>query len=220
MAVGDQNDMFLRLKDNLVNWFGLPNQTPVLDSILQGIAITDSTVYGYLTYVDLQNRLQTATDINLDLIAQDYFGTALSRHAGENDASYRARISANLLQERATKHGMIDVLTKLTGRVPIVIEPFDGAYGGAYDSTLYYDKTGGFAWLEPYTAIIYAFRVQPIGFINYAGYDLSGFGYDFQANNAYVDISQEIIIVSDDDILNAIENTKCFGTYMIVYILD
>ncbi len=223
MATGDQNDMFGRLKDNLVPWFG---DTPKnLDILLQGPAKINSEIYDDIQYVNLQARIKTATDINLDYIALDYLGSRFTRHKGENDESFRVRILANLIQQKATRYGMIDVLTKLTGRVPIVIEGFFTGNIGAYDQSLYYDQQGGSGFLGPYIAIIYVFRPQPLGFLNYGGYDFvsnvdGAFGYDFLLNNAYVDISQQVITVTDDDILYAIENTKVFGTYIYTFIFD
>lgn len=219
MATGDQNDIFKRLKANLVPWFG--QDTPNTDALLQGIAKTDSTIYSLIADSSLQCRIKTATGDALDLISLDYFAGNLPRHPQENDASFRNRILANLVQERATRKGMITVLTNLTGRTPLVIEGFNGYGIGAYDQTLYYDVGyGSGGWLEPYTAIIYAYRPQPKGFETIGAYDVSGFGYDFYFNNAYVSLSDEIVFVSDQDIINAIEATKPYGTYMYVTIFD
>jgi hypothetical protein len=221
MAIGDQNDVFNRLKDNLVPWFG--NDTPVVDALLQGTAKTDSTIQSQIDYSNIQTRIKTAIGDALDLISLDFFAGKLPRHYQENDASFRNRILANLVQERATRKGMITVLTKLTGNVPTVIEPFNTNDTGAYDQSFYYDIYGGSGWIKPYTAIIYAFRPKPQGLINIGGYDqasFGGFGYDFYFNNAYIDLSEELIFVTDQDIIDAIENTKCFGTFMYVSIFD
>lgn len=221
MATGDQGDMFHRLKDNLVPWFG--QNAPIKDALLQGIAKTDSTIYSLIADTNLQARIATATGDSLDLISLDFFGNTFPRHYQENDASFRNRILANLIQERATRKGMITVLTRLTGRTPTVVEGWNTADIGAYDQSLFYDVYQGMGGLQPYTALIYAFRPQPLGFMNVGGYDQTeygGFGYDFYFNNAYVDLSQDIIFVTDQDIIDAIERTKPFGTYMYVSIFD
>jgi hypothetical protein len=221
MATGDQTDIFNRLKANLVPWFG--NDTPNLDALLQGAAKTDSTIYSLIADTSLQARIKTATGESLDLISLDFFGGKLPRHPNENDASFRSRILANIVQERATRTAMIRVLTNLTGRAPTVIEgwnAFDGAY---YDQALFYDINGGMGFLQPYTAIIYAYRPQPEGLVSIGGFDQTsygGFGYDFYFNNAYIDLTQEIIFVTDQDILDAINDTKVFGTYIYVSIFD
>src|SRR5579875_2392710 len=101
MAVGDQQDMFLRLKDNLVSWFG--SDTPKLDALLMGCALTDSYIYQLIQDANLQTRIKTATGFYLDYASRDYFGTGLlqlPRHAGENDASFRHRILSNLITEK------------------------------------------------------------------------------------------------------------------------
>jgi hypothetical protein len=218
MSTGDQNDIFNRLKANLVPWFG--NDSPSLDALLQGTAKTDSTVYSLIADASLQCRIKTATGDALDLISLDFFGGKMPRHPNENDASFRNRILANIVQERATRKGMITVLINLTGRTPIIVEGFHTFGIGAYDQTLYYDTGYGFGWLQPYTAIIYAYRPQPEGFVGIGAYDAGSFGYDFHFNNAYVSINDEIIFVTDQDIIDAIEATKPFGTFMYVSISD
>jgi hypothetical protein len=219
MANGDQSDIFNRLNKNLVPWFG--QNAPVKDALLQGIAETDSYIFQLISETNMDARILTATGEALDLISLDYFGGALPRKPGENDASFRNRILASLFQERATRKGMITVLTKLTGIVPGVIEGTNTQDAGAYDQSLFYDQYGGMGWLQPYTAIIYAFTPQPQGLLYRGGYDqasFGGFGYDFHFNNAYVDLSEEIVFVTAQDIINAIQQTKPYGTYMYIYI--
>lgn len=218
MATGDQNDIFNRLKANLVPWFG--NDSPNVDALLQGGAKTDSTIYDLIADANSQCRIKTATGDALDLISLDYFAGNLPRRPEENDTSFRNRILANLIQERATRKGMITVLTNLTGRAPVVIEGFSPYGIGAYDQTLFYDVGYGMGWLQPYTAIIYAYRPQREGFNGVGAYDISGFGYDFYFNNAYISLLDEIVFVSDQDIIDAIEATKPYGTYMYVSIFD
>lgn len=217
--VGSQQDCFERLKANLARWFG--TDTPKLDALLQGTAETDSTIYNQISYSNAQTRIATATGDALDLIAKDYFGDLLIRHYQENDDSYRTRIYANLIQELATRNGMITVLTKLTGIPPTVVEGWNPLDIGAFDTSLYYDVYGGLGSMEPYTALIYVTSPQLTGFTYIGGYDQTewgGFGYDFNFNNAYIDNTQAIITVSNKDIYEAIQRTKCFGTYIYLYI--
>jgi len=216
MSTGDQSDIFNRLKNNLVPWFG--QDSPNVDALLQGIAKTDSTIYALIGYANTQTRIKTATGDALDLISLDYFGGDLPRHPGENDASFRNRILADLVQERATRKGMYTVLKNLTGIAPIIIEGTYAGNVGFYDRSFFYDSAYGYGWFGPYTAIIYAFSPAPTGFVGYGTYDGGGFGYDYSFNNAYVDLSQEIITVTNADIIAAIKATKVFGTLMYVYI--
>lgn len=221
MSTGDQNDIFNRLKANLVPWFG--QDSPNVDALLKGVAKTDSAIYQLITDANTQARIKTATGDALDLISLDFFGGKLPRHPGENDVSFRSRILANIVQERATRTAMIRVLTNLTGRAPTVIDgwnTFDSCY---YDQSYFYDINGGLGFLRPYTGIIYAYRPQPQGLTAIGGYDqttFGGFGYDFFFNNAYIDLTQEIVFVTDQDILDAINNTKVYGTYIFVSIFD
>lgn len=122
MAVGDQNDIYNRFIQNLpVGWFG--NEHPNLDAILQAFITTYYYQYNtqYLYLIE-QQRIQTATGNNLDLISQDYLGNTLPRRLNESDDSYRLRILANVVQIKATRQAMINALTTLTGHVPIVYE--------------------------------------------------------------------------------------------------
>jgi hypothetical protein len=216
MTTGSPTDIFKRLKGNLVDWFG--QDSPNVDALLKGVAQTDSTIYGLIGYANQQARIKTATGDALDLISLDFFGGNLPRHTGENDTSFRQRILASLFQERATRKGMYTVLLTLTGIPPVIVEGGYIGNVGTYDTTLYYDAAFGYGWLAPYTAIIYAFRPKPTGFTGFGSYDQAGFGYDYHFNNAYVDTSQEILTVTDADIIAAIQATKVYGTLMYVYI--
>lgn len=219
MAIGDQSDIFNRLNRNLIPLFG--QDAPAKDALLQGIAKTDSTIYQLIENTNADARILTATGDALDLIALDYFGDLLTRNINENDTSFRNRILASLFQERATRKGMITVLTKLTGITPGVIEGANTQDIGAYDQSFFYDEYGGLGWSQPYTAIIYAFTPKPQGLLYRGGYDqasFGGFGFDFQFNNSYVDLSEEILFVTAQDIINAIQQTKPYGTYMYIYI--
>lgn len=132
MATGDLNDLRSRIKATLPRWFA--DSSPILDAVLSGAAQALSFVYSLYLYAQMQTRIKTATDGWLDLIAGDFFGTRILRRANQSDASFRAIIIANLFRERATRTALIQVLTDLTGRAPVLIEPQQpgdtGAYGG------------------------------------------------------------------------------------------
>src|ERR1700693_740690 len=119
MSVGSQDDFVSRLKTLLPNgWFA--DSSPVLDAVLNGFAYCLSLMYSLAAYAKLQTRLATATDGFLDLVGFDFFGFTLLRRSKEADPAYRVRIFQNLLREKATRKGIIKVLTDLTGQVPIV----------------------------------------------------------------------------------------------------
>src|SRR5882762_2326312 len=92
--VGSSEDVYARLIEQLAPWFGSAH--PVLDTILQGYISAGVFNYQQLAYINLQMRLQTATDNNLNLISKDYLGNTLPRRSAESDDSFRNRISATI----------------------------------------------------------------------------------------------------------------------------
>jgi hypothetical protein len=123
-------------------WFpvsseGGPTATPVLDGLLAGLGAGWAAIYSQLAYAKLQTRIATATDVFLDLISGDFFGSELSRHAGEPDGAFRARVQASLLAPKATRAALTAALLDLTGQMPVVFEPAythdTGGWGGVAD---------------------------------------------------------------------------------------
>ena len=113
-------------------WF--PDSAPVLDGLLSGLASGWSWAYQLLRYVKAQTRIATATDVWLDIIANDYFGDRLARRAGQSDGAFRNRIQRELFRERGTRGAIIAVLHDLTGRAPLVFEPARTTDTGGYAS--------------------------------------------------------------------------------------
>lgn len=230
--IGDATDVYNRLIGQLPPWFGTLH--PVLNVVLQAYIYTGVFNYSQLVYDNQQMRLQTATGDNLDLISQDYFENGLPRRTGEDDDSFRSRISANLLQERATRNGMESALYKLTGFYPIIFEPFNfydcGAYNVIYPyvSLAYADPntpgtgTGSYgSGSYPYQCFITVFVSQYQGMASYSGYDDYYFGYDAAGGLArgwYGGQSLERTIISDYDIYQTINLTKDCGTVCWVMI--
>src|SRR5574337_63408 len=85
-------------------WF--PDQAPVLDTLLNGLAWCWATLFDCLTYVRQQSRISTAGDVWLDAIADDYFAPSECRRDGQPDDRYRSRILRNLLRERGTRQAL------------------------------------------------------------------------------------------------------------------
>lgn len=194
---GDQADIQARLRSLLPsNWF--PNgPLPILDSVLAGCAAALSYAYGFLNFAKQQMRLATSSGGFLDLYAYDFFGFGLLRRTGEGDASYIARISANLFAPKVTRQAMVDALTELTGKTPTIFEPWNpidtggffnpanptsgtglgyGAAGG-YGSrlmpaqcfiTVYAPTTGSAAVLSGYGGILGGYGVGRMGYISSA----------------------------------------------------
>ncbi|MHA6904923.1 hypothetical protein ACKZDW_07825 [Ralstonia syzygii subsp. celebesensis] len=212
MATGDQTDIFGRIKALIPRWFS--DSTPVLDALLRGFAYAKSFVYGLIVYAALQTRIKTATDGWLDMIAADFFGSSLLRKSGQSDASFRNRIIINLFRERATRNGLVKVLTDLTGRAPAVFEPQRPLDTGSYGGPLIgYGMAGGYgSMLLPFQAFVTAFRPSSTGIPNVAGYGVStgGYGQASQAELASMNMIQGS--VADVDIYAAIDSVKPAGT--------
>ncbi|HEX7854428.1 MAG TPA: hypothetical protein VF503_12105 [Sphingobium sp.] len=209
---GDTEDILTRIKALLPRWFG--DDSAILDALLYGPAMVLAFLYSLYAYAKLQTRILTATDGWLDMIAADFFGDALLRKPGQSDASYRARILANLLRERATRQAIINVLTELTGRAPVVIEatrPTDtGAYGVGYAG---YGVAGAYGSLQlPYQAFVTAFRPTNTGVQNVAGYGSGPGGYQQGGQLEYASLDMIEGNITDADIYAAIDAVAPVGT--------
>jgi hypothetical protein len=209
MSTGDQSDCFNRLKTALPNgWFNEP--TPVLDALLQGFAWALSLGYSLISYTRLQTRIATATDVFLDLISGDFFGSALPRNQQEQDGPFRTRILANLLRERATRRGLIEALVLLTGRTPIVFEPARPLDTGAYNENICgYSVAGGYGSLTlPSQAFVIAYRPSGSGIPYIAGYGSPEGAYNTPSQTEYASLDQVIGNVTDADIYSTIDQVK------------
>jgi hypothetical protein len=181
--IGDQQDMLARLRAVLPpRWF--PDSAPVLDGVLNGLATGWSWAYGMLQYVQAQTRIATASDIWLDIVAQDFFGTRLARRPGQSDATFRERIRRELFRERGTRAAVIVALQDLTGRTPLVFEPAHTGDTGGYAAThgggggIGYGVAGGWGSLDlPFQCFVTAYRPTGSGIAAVAGWGASVGGY-------------------------------------------
>lgn len=133
MATGDQADIQTRLQSVVPpSWFGPdhPNET----ATLSGFASIASWVYGLIAFAKLQMRRLTASGIFLDLYAYDYLGLTLQRRKGEQDDSWRPRIGKEILRERVTRAGVQQAVADLTGKTPVMFEPWNTGDTGAWSS--------------------------------------------------------------------------------------
>ncbi len=198
--------MLARLASLLpLRWF--PDTTPVLSSLLAGLADGWAWLYTMLGYAQLQTRIATASDTFLDLVSQDCFGGSLPRRLGESDASFRARIRSELLRNRATRAALISVLTDLTGRTPVVFEPARPADTGAYGIALGYGVAGGWGSLAlPFQSFVTAFRPLGVGVPNVAGWGVGAGGWG-AGTIEYASTPMVEAQVADTDITTAIART-------------
>lgn len=213
---GDQTDFFNRLSERIPNgWFGSAGSHPILDAVLQGIAWVFSNVYSLYAYMVLQTRIQTSTDGWLDMSAADHFGpTGLQRITNEIDPTYRARILVNIIRERGTRNAVIKVLTDLTGRAPVIVEPQNPADTGAYGGPMIgYGVAGAYgSLLYPYQAFVTAYRPIGSGIPNVSGYGVSTGGYSQPSQATYSTYSSLETGVTDAAIYAAIDSVKPAGT--------
>ena len=186
--VGDQADFVQRLRTVLpARWFG--DVTPILDTVLNGLAAGWVFVHELLQYTRRQTRVSTASDVWLDLVARDFFGHTVTRMIGQTDPAFRTRIYRNILRERGTRAALVGALSDLTGRVPVVFEPRNtsdtGGYGhatvtnGSLGGGLGYGVSGGWGNLSlPYQCFLTVFRPIGNGTANVSGWtgSLSGYG--------------------------------------------
>lgn len=210
MSIGDQNDMFGRLKNLLpIGWFSDSN--PIRDAALWGYAQVLAWGYTLYLYAKTQTRIKTASDGWLDMIGLDFFGNNLIRYSTQLDPSYRNRILINIFRERATRHGMDQVLFDLTGRHPLIIEPANPADCGCLGVSLYLGVAGPLGSTScPYQAFVTAYRPAGNGAANWPGIHTNWFGLG--ATSGLVPASQLFPQVSDADIVAAIEATKMYGS--------
>ena len=132
MATGDSPDIQRRLRSLIPGgWFG--SISPVSDSIRGGIADVLAGSYSLLIAVKNASRRATASGWLIDLDAWGFFGPRFIRRNQEMDASFRARYLAEIFRPRSTRAAITQSLTDLTGRVPLVFEPWHSGDCGALD---------------------------------------------------------------------------------------
>ena len=218
MATGDGDDQFARLKSLLPPWFG--DASTLIDSILRGFAQINAFLFDTIAFAKLQTRIKTATGGWLDLIAADFFGDGATRAAGQSDASFRALILANLLRERGTRRALSTVLTDLTGIEPVIFEPSRVQDTGAYNAPIMgYGLAGRYGSLSlPFQTFVIAQRPAGSGIPRIAGYNIPAGGYARPSRAAYASLSMVQELVTDLDILAAVDAVKPAGTIIWVRI--
>jgi hypothetical protein len=206
---GDIQDFVFRLRSVLpTRWF--PDDSPILDTVLTGLASGWSGIFDALTYVKAQARVATATDVWLDVIVRDYFGPSGLQRNGQPDDTFRRRILAELLRERATRHALCCILQDLTGRTPTIFEPANpadtGGYGGITNAVtgLAYAAAGGWGSLGlPFQAFVTAYRPTGAGIAAVCGWGGPTGGYG-GGTIEYASLSMIVGQVTDQDINRAI----------------
>ena len=206
---GDQQDMVGRLRAVLpLRWF--PDNTPILDCILNGLGCGWAFCYGLIQYAQTQARISTAQGVWLDLAARDYFGNRVLRRVHEGDDQFRDEILHDLLRERGTRASVCQILLDLTGRAPVIFEPANardtGSYAGgaSIGGGMAYVSAGGWGSLQlPFQFFVTAYRPVGAGIGLVTGWNGIAGGYGAGAIE-YADLSMIQGQVTDADINAAI----------------
>ncbi|HHH1612398.1 TPA: hypothetical protein ACPY5B_000469 [Yersinia enterocolitica] len=217
MATGDQQDIETRIRALLPpSWFG--DEHPIIDAIIVACANSLAWCYALYLYAVMQTRINTATDGWLDIIAYDFFGNNLQRKSGQSDDVFRNKLKINLFRERGTRQAIIDILTEMTGKEPIIFEPQrpqdTGAYGGP---TIGYGVAGGYGSLMlPDQAFVTAFRPTGSGIPFVAGYSSTPSGYSTPSRGQYSSQSMLTGFITDAQVYEAVAAVKMEGTIVWV----
>jgi hypothetical protein len=185
---GDQPDMLARIKAVLpTRWFA--DDTPILDGLLSGVAWGWAWVYSLYSYVQAQTRIATASDVWLDVIADDFFGSKLQRRSGQSDDAFRLLIESSLL----------------SGRPPDVFEPIRTTDTGGYASAgLGYGVAGGWGSTAlPFQCFVTAYRPFDSGIALVSGWGGAAGAYGTGALE-YASLAMVQGQVTDQDINAAI----------------
>lgn len=128
------------------NWFPQPpasgeaEEAPVLVGMLNGFGNIFSGLWSLFTQVSGGTRLSTCSGTLLDLASVDLFGLGdFPRLAGETDASFLARIKAELFAKKNTDDAVRSALVAAGVPVPLITECWNAADCGHYSD----GKTGG-----------------------------------------------------------------------------
>ena len=230
-TLGSVFDFTNRLRQLVpIGWFPDATDQPIIGALFTGDATLSSFAYSQLFYIFQQQRLQTATDVNLDIFAADYFGPyGLLRRTGESDNNYRSRIQSLLLAPGNTRNAINQALGKLTGYNVIFFEPTFGPDTGYYNqvTTLAYNTphVGGYGSTGlAGQFFITVFAPLESGIPNVPGYWNPSLSYTMPGGYGkameYIQLNQILSDVTDGDIYQLVALTKAAGTIAWVNIVS
>lgn len=224
LETGTPADMRARIEATLpAGWFPYVSSftglslAPILDGALTGAATALSFAYYLFQYARRQTRLASMDGGWLDLASYDLFNYGLLRQSNEADNPFRLRIIKEFLRVRNTRIGITNIVTDVTGRAPVLVEPWNPTDCGVYDepntisagSPLAYDAAG--AWGEdPFTVYTY-------------GPDTgAGYGEQPMTHQSFVTAYRPIDgrMYSDAMLIAAVERVRAAGTIIWMKILD
>jgi len=176
------------------------NEIPV-GSIMQGLGAGFAQMFSELTYTQLQTRLATATDTNLDQASLDFFGGVLPRIPGETDSLFSSRIRQLVSVEQPTIPGMQAVLSSYLKSLLLSTRQLSSL--GA-DTVGAFDNIGALDTVLPsgISPPLQAFGADTSG-----AFDTYGF-LDEQTNQALVTPYVYVLDQQSDPITSAFVNIK------------
>jgi hypothetical protein len=168
MTLGTDSAGLLQRFKSLIPYGWFDDAAPLRDVVFGGLSDGLAWNYNQIMAVKAQTRRATSRGWMLDLYGWDFLGSRVLRRDGEGDPAWSARIQKEIFRPRVTRQSISDALTDLTGRTPVILEPWNANDCGAYD-------LGGIAYAGSDFVASAA-----------AGYDLGGAldtgltGYDLQ----------------------------------------
>lgn len=209
--IGSSADILARIKRLIPNrWFAW--NAPYRDAVIGGLSDLGSWCYSLILYAQKQARLATATGPFLDIFAYDFTGRYLRRNKA-NDAVFRAKIKATVLQERVTRAGMNNAVTLLVGTAPTILEFWNTGDCGGFDvGGCGYDVAG--AWGSYDYPAQFLITVNPgpnAGIPDVDGYGGYSGGYDVGAIE-YTEDAEVQVGISNQDVYDVINATKPTGS--------
>lgn len=218
---GSQADIAARLRRHLPrSWFGEGDRpTPVLDSLLWGLAAILCGSFDLYAFAKAQTRLATATGGWLDLAALDYFGPdAFPRFRGEGDRAYSRRLRQEVLRRRVTRGAIDSVVFDLTGSHPRIFEGWDSPTTGGWGTPAFAFGAAGL-WgssSAPLHTIVSMPLPQGYGIPNRGGWGSRVGGYGVGNFSFANDVDLIGSGPTQADIIAAIDRVRAAGTTIIV----
>jgi hypothetical protein len=213
-ALGSSDDIVRRLSLLIpFRWFA--SNSPYKSAVAGGLADAAGWCYSWIPYIKAQLRVVSAYGPWLDIAAFDYFNTVIMRRPSQTDATFRQVIQKELIRERVTRAGMIQAVLDLTGRKPIVFEPWNTGDAGAWDYNWWGWDTGVGGWGDtclPSQSFLLVFRPGLQGIPEVGGWDTGYAAWDGGYADAWVDQFEIVGAVTDNDIYRTINLTKPTGS--------
>ena len=213
-----ERDILSRLKAVLPpSWFG--DVTPVLDSVLVGLAGGWQKIFALFNYANLQTRIATSNDFWLDFIARDFFGSRFSRRNGEPDEIFQKHLKYQLTRDYCTRHSIIEGVEAFSGATISVFEPTNpndtGSYGGggtSYPGMCGYGMAGRWGCDRlPFQIFILVDQAKPQGNATLSGWCERAGGYGV-GDISYVSATTRDLLSTNSGILSCISETIAAGT--------